>query len=78
MATKAKTKANRTAERKSSRSQGASRNKERQPAARNAFDILEEDHREVEGRRIADIALDPREPRVEHQDAERAHAQISA
>ena len=48
MATKAKTKANRTAERESSRSQGASRNKERQPAARNAFDILEEDHREVE------------------------------
>jgi hemerythrin superfamily protein len=48
MATKAKTKANRTAERKSSRSQGASRNKERQQASRNAFDVLEEDHREVE------------------------------
>ncbi|TMJ60896.1 MAG: hemerythrin domain-containing protein [Alphaproteobacteria bacterium] len=48
MATKAKTKANRTAERKSSRSQSASRNKERQQAARNAFDVLEEDHREVE------------------------------
>ena len=48
MATKAKTKANRTAERKSSRSQNASRNKERQQAARNAFDVLEEDHREVE------------------------------
>src|SRR5947209_20329797 len=48
MATKAKTKANRTAERKSSRSQGASRNKERQQASRNAFDVLEQDHREVE------------------------------
>ena len=48
MATKAKTKANRTAERKSSRSQNASRNKERRQAARNAFDVLEEDHREVE------------------------------
>jgi hemerythrin superfamily protein len=50
MATKAKTKANRTAERKSSRSQSASanRNKERQQASRNAFDVLEEDHREVE------------------------------
>src|SRR5437588_1698779 len=48
MATKAKTKANRTAERKSSRSQNASRNKERQQAARSAFDVLREDHREVE------------------------------
>jgi hemerythrin superfamily protein len=48
MATKAKTKANRTAERKTSRSQSAGRNKERQQAARNAFDVLEEDHREVE------------------------------
>jgi hemerythrin superfamily protein len=52
MATKAKTKANRTAERKSSRSQSASasasRNKERQQASRNAFDVLEQDHREVE------------------------------
>ena len=48
MATKAKTKAYRTAERKSSRSQNASRNKERRQAARNAFDVLEEDHREVE------------------------------
>jgi len=48
MPTKAKTKANRTAERKSSRSQSASRNKERRQAARNAFDVLEEDHREVE------------------------------
>jgi hypothetical protein len=49
MATKAKTKANRTAERKSSRSQNASRSKGRQQASRNAFDVLEEDHREVEG-----------------------------
>ena len=48
MATKAKTKANRTAEHKSSRSQTASRSKERQQAARNAFDVLEKDHREVE------------------------------
>ncbi|HEX4616515.1 MAG TPA: hemerythrin domain-containing protein [Stellaceae bacterium] len=48
MATKAKTKANRTAERKSSRSKSANQNKERQQAARNAFDVLEEDHREVE------------------------------
>jgi hemerythrin-like domain-containing protein len=48
MPTKAKTKANRTAERKSSRSQTASRSKERQQASRNAFDVLEEDHREVE------------------------------
>src|SRR5437764_15294220 len=48
MATKAKTKANRTAERKSSRSQTAGRSKERQQAPRNAFDVLEEDHREVE------------------------------
>jgi hemerythrin superfamily protein len=46
MATKAKTKANRTAERKSSRS---SRSKGGQQASRNAFDVLEEDHREVEG-----------------------------
>ena len=48
MPTKAKTKANRTAERKSSRSQTASRSKERQRASRNAFDVLEEDHHEVE------------------------------
>jgi hemerythrin superfamily protein len=48
MATKAKTKANRTAERKSSRSKSANQNKERQQAARSAFDVLEEDHREVE------------------------------
>ena len=48
MATKANTKANRTAERKSSRSHSASLNKERQAAPRNAFDVLEQDHREVE------------------------------
>jgi len=48
MATKAKTKANRTAERKSSRTQVAGRDKERQQASRNAFDVLEEDHRQVE------------------------------
>ncbi|MBV8505838.1 MAG: hemerythrin domain-containing protein [Alphaproteobacteria bacterium] len=46
MATKAKTKANRTAERKSSRSQAANRKKEQ--AQVNAFDLLEQDHREVE------------------------------
>ena len=46
MATKAKTKANRNAERKSSRSQAANRKKE-QPQV-NAFDLLEQDHREVE------------------------------
>ena len=48
MARKANTKANRTAERKSNRSQAASRNKERQQASRNAFDVLEQDHQEVE------------------------------
>jgi hypothetical protein len=32
-----------------------------------------EDHREVERQGIADVALDPREPRIEHQDAERLH-----
>ncbi len=48
MATKAKTKASRGAERKSSRSQSASSSKERQQASRNAFDVLEQDHREVE------------------------------
>src|SRR5689334_23963056 len=46
MATKAKTKADRTAERKSSRSQAANRKKEQQQV--NAFDLLEQDHREVE------------------------------
>ena len=46
MATKAKTKAGRTAERKSSRSQTANRKKE--APQMNAFDLLEQDHREVE------------------------------
>jgi hemerythrin superfamily protein len=46
MATKAKTKADRTAERKSSHSQVANRRKEQHPV--NAFDLLEQDHREVE------------------------------
>ena len=46
MATKAKTKANRNTERKSSRSQAANRNKEQHQV--NAFDLLEQDHREVE------------------------------
>ena len=46
MATKAKTKVDRTAERKSSRSQTANRKKEQQQV--NAFDLLEHDHREVE------------------------------
>lgn len=48
MATKAKTKAGRAAERKSSRSQAANRKSEARPASPNAFDLLEKDHREVE------------------------------
>ena len=48
MATKAKTKADRNAQRKSSRSQASSRKKESTQTARNAFEVLEEDHREVE------------------------------
>jgi hemerythrin superfamily protein len=48
MVTKAKTKVTRTAERKSIRSQRTSRNTQRQQASRNAFEVLEEDHREVE------------------------------
>jgi Hemerythrin HHE cation binding domain len=48
MATKAKTKASRTTERKSSRSQPANRKKEAQAASQNAFELLEQDHREVE------------------------------
>ncbi len=48
MATKAKTKANRAAERKSSRSQDADRKRENQQAAPSAIDILEQDHRQVE------------------------------
>jgi len=48
MATKAKTKANRTADRKSTGSRAANRSKEHQQTAGNAFDVLEDDHREVE------------------------------
>jgi hemerythrin-like domain-containing protein len=48
MATKAKTKAGRTAERKSSRSQTASRKGETNAVSMNAIDLLEKDHREVE------------------------------
>jgi hemerythrin superfamily protein len=48
MAIKAKTKANRASERKSDRSQTASRKNRTQAQAPNAFDVLEQDHREVE------------------------------
>jgi hypothetical protein len=48
MATKAKTKAGRAAERNSSRSQSANRNTER--ASPSALELLEQDHREVEVR----------------------------
>lgn len=48
MATKAKTKASRASERKSDRAQGPSRKKEAQAASTNAFDLLEQDHRQVE------------------------------
>ena len=48
MATKAKTKADRAAETKSSRSQSQNRKKETQPASPSAFELLEQDHREVE------------------------------
>jgi Hemerythrin HHE cation binding domain len=48
MATKAQTKASRTAERKSSRPQAANRKKETQAASPNAFELLEQDHRQVE------------------------------
>lgn len=48
MATKAKTRAARNAERKSGRSQAANRKKASSGAAQNAFDVLEKDHREVE------------------------------
>jgi hemerythrin superfamily protein len=48
MATKATTKANRAAERKSNRSQATSRKNKTQAQAPNAFDLLEQDHREVE------------------------------
>ncbi|HEY3908689.1 MAG TPA: hemerythrin domain-containing protein [Stellaceae bacterium] len=48
MATPAKTKASRAAERKSSRSQTANRRKEPEKGGVNAFDLLEQDHRQVE------------------------------
>jgi hemerythrin-like domain-containing protein len=48
MATKAKTKADRNAERKSGRTQSTNRKRESRGAAPNAFDVLEHDHREVE------------------------------
>ncbi len=49
MATPAKTRASRTAERKTSRAQPSNRKKETRAAAPNAFDVLEQDHRQVEG-----------------------------
>ena len=48
MATKAKTKAGRAAERKSTRSQAANRKGEAREASPSAIEVLEEDHREVE------------------------------
>src|SRR4051812_9057209 len=48
MATKAKTKVGRVAERKTSRSRTPNRKKETQPASPSAIDLLEEDHRQVE------------------------------
>lgn len=48
MATPAKTKASRAAERKSSRSQPANRRNASGKGAVNAFDLLEQDHRQVE------------------------------
>ena len=48
MATKAKTKAGRVAERKSSGSQSSNRNKKTQAASPSALELLEQDHREVE------------------------------
>jgi hypothetical protein len=48
MATNAKTKAGRAAERKSSGSQSSNRKKENQAACPNALELLEQDHREVE------------------------------
>jgi hypothetical protein len=48
MATKAKTKTSRAAERKSARSQASNRKKETQVASPSAFDLLEQDHRQVE------------------------------
>jgi hemerythrin superfamily protein len=48
MATKTKTKAGRAAERKSSRSQAANKKSETRTETMNVFDLLEQDHREVE------------------------------
>ena len=48
MATKAKTKAGRAGEPKSSRSPPPNRDKETQPASLSALELLEQDHREVE------------------------------
>ena len=48
METKAKTKAGRVAERKSNRSQAATMKNETRAGSMNAFDLLEQDHREVE------------------------------
>ena len=48
MATKAKTKAGRAAETKSRRSQSHGREKETEAASPNAFELLEQDHREVQ------------------------------
>ncbi|MGH7048107.1 MAG: hemerythrin domain-containing protein [Stellaceae bacterium] len=48
MATKAKTKANRAAERKSSRSPASSRTKETPSPSISALELLERDHRQVE------------------------------
>ena len=49
MATPAKKRASRTAARKTSQGQASTRKKETRAAAPNAFDVLEQDHREVEG-----------------------------
>jgi hypothetical protein len=48
MATKAKTKAGRAGELKSSRSQSQNRETKTQAASPSAFELLEQDHREVE------------------------------
>jgi hemerythrin superfamily protein len=48
MATKAKTKAGRAAEMKTRRSQPQNRKKEAEAASPNAFELLEQDHRDVE------------------------------
>jgi hypothetical protein len=48
MATKAKTKAGRAAETKSRRSHSQGRKRETEAASPNAFELLEQDHREVE------------------------------